>query len=197
MNQPPRECVILIDIDGTIVPNLVDFEKLRYEIRKMIGIDHPLRPLGESLESLPLKEDLKRTAWELIEKEELASIERLRVENVQNNVSSIISAVNEKHKVVLVTIRSSRTTIPLLKKIGLKNYITEVVTRDQYKTRKMQLKYLMDKFNDSTIVFIADTLYDRDVANELGLRFIKVESYRDLPRVLENALNMCEANVRS
>lgn len=191
MDKRRGKCIVIVDIDGTIVPNLVDFERLRAEIRKIIGTNHPLKPLGESLESLTINDDLKRKAWELIEREELASIERLRVDDVISNVLSIIDALRKGYEIILVTIRSSKTAIPLLERIGLRDYIHEIVTRDLYATRKMQLRYLMDKSADLPIVFLGDTQYDQQAALELGLKFIKVESYRDFPRALEDALSIC------
>ncbi|MEM4558315.1 MAG: HAD family hydrolase, partial [Desulfurococcaceae archaeon] len=63
-------CVVVLDVDGTLIPILVDFEKLRSDVRRLLGVDHPLRPLGESLARLQVSDEAKRRAWELIEREE-------------------------------------------------------------------------------------------------------------------------------
>jgi hypothetical protein len=38
----------LIDVDGAIIPVLMDFVKLRSRIREIVGLDHLLRPLPVS-----------------------------------------------------------------------------------------------------------------------------------------------------
>jgi hypothetical protein len=67
----------VIDVDRTIIPFLIDFEKSRSRNREITGLDHPLKPLAESLSCLQIEEELKRRAWVLIENEELESISKL------------------------------------------------------------------------------------------------------------------------
>jgi len=50
-----NNCLIVVDVDGTIIPLLVNFDEIREKIRRLLGINHPLKPLGESLANLPIK----------------------------------------------------------------------------------------------------------------------------------------------
>lgn len=191
MASSKKRCVVAIDLDGTIIPTLIDFEELRRRIRIMLGVDHPLRPLGESLASLNLNEEVVRRAWDLIEKEEIESIDRLNKDDVTVNVQAILNALEIVEKVVVVTMRSSRSTKPILDKIGLSSPSLNIITRDLHKSRKEQLLHISGKYKDSKLILIGDTSHDEQAARDVGAEFIRVESYKDLPSAINLAITLC------
>lgn len=192
MSINKRRCVLAIDLDGTIIPNLIDFDKLRNRVRAILGVDHPLKPLGESLALLIIDENAKQKAWELIEKEEMQSVSRLDQVDVASNVHAIIDALKRVEKVVIVTMRSSRSTEMIMDKIGILNEPIEVITRDHFKTRKEQLIHMVNKYREYKLIFIGDTDYDEQSSRAVGVEFIRVDSYKSLPSAIELAVNRCE-----
>lgn len=191
MSYFEKRCVIVIDLDGTVIPILVDFEDLRSRIRRIIGTDHPLRPLGESLASLNISEDKKNQAWRLIEEEELESVNKLKLEEVNENVSLINEALMSGYEIVVVTMRSTTTAKLLLRKLGLGSLAEKLVTRDDFCSRRDQLKYLKQRYVSRELVFIGDTDHDEYVSRELGLRFKRVKNHYDFPRVFKEAIRDC------
>jgi len=183
-------CILVVDVDGTLIPVLIDFEELRSKVRRVLGVSDPLRPLGESLHRLPLNESLKREAWSIIEEAELDSVNRLSVNEVKENIEAIKRAVSIGVRLVIVTIRSHRTTRLILEKLNLLNLTVEVITRDLTPIRVDQLKYIKEKYGDR-VVFIGDTIYDEKAAREACVDFVRVESFKDLPNVIERSIHIC------
>ncbi|MEM0246296.1 MAG: HAD hydrolase-like protein [Desulfurococcaceae archaeon] len=188
-------CTLVVDIDGTLIPILLDFEKLRAEIRRLLGVDHPLRPLGESLAKLQAEDGLKRKAWDLVERAELDSIGRLKVEDVQENIELVKHLASIGVKVVLVTMRSSASTVPLLSKLGLIDAVSYVITRDEYLSRREQLEWVLRSSQNARPVFIGDTHYDEEAAKDLHIPFIKVADYKEFSLAVSRALEECKAPV--
>lgn len=191
MNEKTVDCTIILDLDGTIIPMLVDFEKVRSEVRKILNINHPLRPLGESLVKLEIDEDLRRKAWSIVEKAELESIEKLDVKIVEENTRAIKKTAERGVKLVLVTMRSIDTVIPILEKLGLVNVFKDIVTRTLLPGRRRQLEHILESSNTEKSIFIGDTEEDEQVAADLGVEFIRVHDYIDLPNALDRAVKSC------
>jgi phosphoglycolate phosphatase-like HAD superfamily hydrolase len=186
-------CTLIVDIDGTLIPILVDFEELRRRVRGVLGVNDPLKPLGESLHRLRVDESLKREAWRIIEEAELESTSRLSIADLEVNAEAIKRAVKSGLRVVVVTTRSYKTARIVLEKLGLLSIIGELVTRDYTPIRAEQLRHIIEKYT-GRVIFIGDTVYDEKAAREVGVEFIRVESYRDLPRVVERAIQDCTSS---
>jgi HAD superfamily hydrolase (TIGR01549 family) len=183
-------CTLVVDIDGTLIPVLVNFEELRNRVRRVLNVEDPLRPLGESLYKLRVEESLKREAWRIIEEAELESISRLDVSDVGENAKAIRRAISAGLRVVIVTTRSYSTAKLVLERLGVLNIIEEVVTRDYTPIRVDQLKYIKEKYGDQ-VVFIGDTPYDEYAAREVNVNFIRVSNYRKLPQAVKKATRIC------
>lgn len=186
-------CVIAIDLDGTLIPILVDFERLRSEIRALLGIDHPLRPLGESLASLNIDNCLKKKAWELIEKVELESVHRLNPRDLGSNIEAVRKLVEKGLTVFIVTMRSTTTARAVLEKLELRVDALKLITRDVSPYRLVQLRSVLESgVQVERLIFIGDTIYDEMAAKTLGINFIKVSSHKELPKAIDKALELCQ-----
>lgn len=188
----PLNCAIAIDVDGTLIPVLVDFEKLRSEVRSILGVDHPLRPLGESLASLNVDEELRAKAWEAIERVELESLKYLNPQSVSENVNAVTKVMAQGYRVFIITMRSRKTARAVLDAIGLDIEEHYVVTRDESPWRLEQLRQTIEKAGARKLVFIGDTAHDEQVARALGVSFIRVQSYIDLPSAINKAVEVCK-----
>ncbi len=186
------ECTLIVDIDGTLIPVLVDFEELRARIRRLLGVDHPLRPLGESIESLDVSTELKKEAWSLIEKAEEESLSRLNPHELEENARAVVKAVEKGVAVVFITMRSSKTASRILEALGLHRVARSVVTRDVAASRVGQLRHVVNAgLARGRVVFLGDTPYDEQAARALSIEFLRVENYKMLRHAVEKALEIC------
>ncbi|QOR94030.1 HAD family hydrolase [Thermosphaera chiliense] len=179
---------LILDIDGTIIPFLVDFESLRERVRRLLGVNEELRPLGLSLERLNVPEELKNQAWELIEKEELESINSLKPNDYEENVETICNLHQSGFKIAMVTNRSSKTAIALLEKINLKNCVDLIITREDGLDRRRQLEKALGSLKAGWAGFLGDTVYDEKAARELNIPFRRVISHRMLPSLIKELI---------
>jgi len=184
-------CLVALDIDGTLIPTLVDFEKLRAEIRRLLGVNHSLKPLAESLASLSVSEDLKEKAWKLIEEAEAEAALNLDSEDVSKSVECIKKMVHLSVSVIFVTARSARTATLILSKLGLSDFAESLISRDITPYRVEQLKYVLELSSGRRVFFVADTQHDKEAAEAVGIQFIKVGNYKELPDVLNRVINTC------
>ncbi len=185
--------LLAVDIDGTLIPNVIDWEKLRRKIREMLGIDYELRPLATSLARLEIDSNLKDVAWNLIEREEIASIERIPLDEVSPSIEALKRSKALGLSIVLVTLRSRRSAQPVITKLGIKDLVLSMVTRDDSCDRVEQLKLIVERYRPSCLVFIGDTVHDEAACKALAIPFIKVSSFRELPRAVEQAITICLA----
>jgi len=186
-------CVLLIDVDGTLIPSSIDFDELREKVRRLLNINHPLKPLGESIASLPLSDELKSKAWDIIEKAELDSIESLDLNTIRDNITLIRELEERGVKMYFVTMRSRRTLVKLLEKLGLSAFTDSSITRDVYPYRRKQLEYIKSLNPNKLLVFIGDTVYDEKAAEQAGVVFIKVGNYRELYTAVYKAIELCRS----
>jgi HAD superfamily hydrolase (TIGR01549 family) len=186
-------CVLLIDVDGTLIPSSIDFDELREKVRRLLNINHPLKPLGESIASLPLSDELKSKAWDIIEKAELDSIESLDLNTIRDNIALIRELEERGVKMYFVTMRSRRTLVKLLEKLGLLAFTDSSITRDVYPYRRKQLEYIKSLNPNKLLVFIGDTVYDEKAAEQAGVVFIKVDNYRELYSAVYKAIELCRS----
>lgn len=186
-------CVLLIDVDGTLIPSSIDFDELREKVRRLLNINHPLKPLGESIASLPLSDELKSKAWDIIEKAELDSIESLDLNTIRDNITLIRELEERGVKMYFVTMRSRRTLVKLLEKLGLPTFTDSSITRDVYPYRRKQLEYIKSLNPNKLLVFIGDTVYDEKAAEQAGVVFIKVDNYRELYSAVYKAIELCRS----
>jgi HAD superfamily hydrolase (TIGR01549 family) len=186
-------CVLLIDVDGTLIPSSIDFDELREKVRRLLNINHPLKPLGESIASLPLSDELKSKAWDIIEKAELDSIESLDLNTIRDNITLIRELEERGVKMYFVTMRSRRTLVKLLEKLGLPTFTDSSITRDVYPYRRKQLEYIKSLNPNKLLVFIGDTVYDEKAAEQAGVVFIKVDNYKELYSAVYKAIELCRS----
>jgi len=183
--------ILVVDLDGTLIPNVVDWERLRSSVRRLLGVSHELKPLATSLAALDVSSDLKNAAWDLVEREEVASIERIPLDEVQPSVEALKSARARGFSIVIATLRSRRSAELVVEKLGVKNLVLTIVTREYSCRRIEQLKYIVEQYRPDCAVFIGDTVHDEEASHALRIPFIRVLSFKELTRAVEQAITMC------
>ncbi len=163
---------LVLDVDGTLVCTQIDWDSLREEIKRLYGLNDPLKPLGESLYRLLGNDKRKlKEAFEIIEEAELESIRTLVYDP---RISSLINALKDKgYRIIIVSMRSKRTLEPVLEKLSIRKIVDEIITREDYHTRLEQLKVIVERYSREDLVFIGDTKVDEEASRTLGVCFIK------------------------
>ncbi len=189
--------IIVLDVDGTLVCTEIDWDGLREKIRKLYGIKHSLKPLGESLYKLfkDNEEELRR-AFQIVEEAERESLNKLDYDPRLPRLLETLK--NNGYRIIIVSMRSKETLEPVLDKLGIKGIVDEVLTREEAHSRLSQLKLLVEKYGEENILFIGDTITDEEASKTLGVKFIKATCVRRHPnsinRILERLLGGGKAN---
>ncbi len=194
MNNSVSSCrkVVVLDIDGTLIPNLIDWEQLRRKVSEILNIDPKfLRPLGESLNRLAIDERQKMIAWRVIEDEELSSIKRIQDIDLSRNIEALNLLKQHDFCIVLVSMRSMKSVKKLLEILGIENLVYKVITRDYICSRIEQLKYIHGEFKNSCIVFIGDTSLDKQAGKAIGIPTIIVDNWQNLYEAALRAIECC------
>ncbi len=185
--------LLVVDVDGTLIPNVIDWENLRRRVRELLGIDYELRPLATSLAKLEIDDDLKDAAWNLIEREEIASVDRIPLDEVSPSIEALKRSKALGFDIVLTTLRSRRSAQLIITKLGIKDLVLSIVTRDDSCHRVEQLRLIVERYRPECLVFIGDTVHDEAACRALGIPFIRVSSFKELPRAIERAITVCLA----
>ncbi len=165
---------LITDMDGTLVDLGINWDEVREKVRKEMGWDHPLRPLGVSITKVAKNEDEVKKAYSIVEREEYqAAFKAKRDEELVNLLSSL---KRRGIKLALVTMQAYRSTEVVLKRLGLIDLFDVVITRDIVIGREEQLRIALEKLGVSPkeAVFVGDTPWDYESAKKLGIRFISV-----------------------
>ena len=186
--------VIIFDLDGTLVDTQIDWDEVRSKVRKVLGLDNnaPLKPLATSLLSLYRYMPKFNEALKIVEEEELRSI---RVAKFDEELPLLLRRLKKcGFKLALVTLRSKRTSKPLMNIMGIEKLFDIVITRDDIPYREEQLKRVLNTFMDNEVIFITDFEYEVNIAKHLGIKVFLVKSYRDTSKIIKDILNNCLFN---
>ncbi len=183
--------IIVLDVDGTLVCTRIDWDALRDKIKKTYGLKDPLKPLGESLYRLLGRDEEKLSeAFRIVEEAELESTSTLEYDP---RLPLLIRSLWKKgYRIIIVSMRSKKTLEPILVKIGIKDLVSDTVTREEYHTRLEQLRAIIEKYGKRNILFIGDTGIDEKASRILQIPFIKAccrsSDENSVTRILEKQL---------
>lgn len=164
--------VLIFDIDGTLVNSGIDWGRIRELFRRFAGVDVDGKPLAEVLSTLPrearnMLEDIVRDA----EESSLASI------GVDPELRHLLSRAKRfGYAVAVVSLRGGGTASEVIERLGIKDFVDVLVTRDHTPRRDEQLATVLRllQVGPSHAIFFGDTPWDAEAAKGLGLRFIRI-----------------------
>lgn len=188
-----KENIIVLDLDGTLVGSNIDWDLVREKVRRILGVgkDVHLKPLATMVMRFKGLGWRFKEALRIIEETELESIGSARYPRGISRLLGELRACG--YKLVLVTLRSWRTTKPLLDRIGISGLFDLVVTRDDVADRLSQLTLVLEKLDadKDKVVFIGDTNVDLEAGKNLGIKTIIVRSHTETIEKLKELLNKC------
>lgn len=185
--------VIVLDLDGTLVEIDLDWDGVREKVREILGVNRNvcLKPLATMVMKFKGPGWRFREALRVIEEAELKSISSARYPGGLGDLLKGLMSCG--YVLVLVTLRSMRTTMPLLKRMGVANLFDLVVTRDIVADRFSQLKLVLEGLyvGVDEVLFIGDTGIDVEAGLRLGVRTIRVSGPEKTVEKLRELLERC------
>lgn len=188
-----KEKVIVLDLDGTLVETDINWNLVREKVRRILGISKNvyLKPLA----TIVMK--FKSLGWRF--KEALRVIEEAELESIDSakyyeGIRGLLEKLREcGYELVLVTLRSWKTTKPLLDHIGIDGLFDLVITRDNVADRRLQLLLVLERLRVDVkeVIFIGDNTIDLEAGRSLGIKTVVVESYMETVEKLKDLLRKC------
>lgn len=159
---------MITDLDGTLVDLGIDWDSLREKVRREMGWDHPLKPLGPSIPKAARSKAEEEAAFRIVEEAEQRASERAKP---NSKMVEIFRKIRERGlKVALVTLQARKPAITTLERLGISEFFDVVVTRDLSLDRREQLRIAIEKLGvrPESCLFFGDTQWDVESGREIG-----------------------------
>ncbi len=164
--------VLVLDIDDTLVRTGINWHKVRTEIASILGFEVPKIPLAEFLSKISKEIDTHKlaTVLEIIHKEEVRSAEGVKSNEALRQL--IIELKNLGFKISVVTLRSRDTTLIILNRLNILEFIDLIITREDATQRTKQLELVLSFFKvpPNAVVFFGDHETDLIAGQTLGIK---------------------------
>jgi len=164
--------LVIFDLDGTLIKLPVRYNLLRTELKNRFNIEGEFFLIPMILDNTREDEELKRTALELICKEECNAINGLEI---HEGAVEIIKEIHSKNKkIALVTLQCERAAKQILEIMGIQDLFSNIFTRDDHTDRYEQISQTMSKFDTSAdnTLMIGDRINDFESAEKIGCKSI-------------------------
>jgi len=186
--------VFILDFDGIITSLNINWSKVRKEASKIAGFKIP--SLIKFFEN-NFGTELFLKVSKLVEKYEIIAIKDAKP---YPDVKRSLEVLTNLGKVIfLATMQATNPVITFLKKYDLNKYFKKILTRDMFRSKKDQLKYVLENINlpSKTVVFIDDSHHNFEICKKLELECILLEqrSNYSLYEVVANLLHLPESNL--
>jgi len=164
--------LVIFDLDGTLIKLPVRYDLLRTELKNRFNIEGEFFLIPMILDNTKEDKELKRTAFELICKEECNAINGLEI---HEGAVEVIKEIHSKNKkIALVTLQCERVAKQILEIMGIQDLFLNIFTRDDYTDRYEQIIQTMSKFdiNADNTLMIGDRINDFESAEKIGCKSI-------------------------
>lgn len=191
-----RYDLLITDLDGTLVDLGIDWDQLRDRIRREMGWNHPLKPLGPSIPVAAGGDREKiEAAFKIVE---IAEIEAaMRAERDEKLASSLERLRGFGLRIGLVTLQALKPALTALRRLGVLEFFDAIVTREISLSREEQLRLAIEKLRGTPerSIFVGDTEMDLESSRRIGCLFVSVgrrvswrlsaESFYQVPDLVE------------
>lgn len=159
---------MITDLDGTLVDLRIDWDSLRERVRREMGWNHPLKPLGRSIPLAAKDEEEMRRAFSIVEMDELRAASRAKPDPSLRKL--LVEIKRMGLSLGLVTMQAIRSALLALVKIGINDLFDVIVTRDYSLDRRTQLSYALERMGvrGEECIFLGDMPWDIDSGRVLG-----------------------------
>lgn len=195
-----RYDILITDLDGTLTDLGINWDQLREKIRKEMGWNHPLKPLGPSIPIAAGGDREKiEAAFKIVERAEVEAA--MRAERDEKLALSLNRLRNFGLKIGLVTLQALNPALTALRRLGVLEFFDLIITREISLSREEQLKMAIEKLESrpDRSIFVGDTEMDLESSRKIGCTFISVgkrvnwrlsaESFYQVPDLVEAILH--------
>lgn len=187
---------VLFDLDGTLVHLPTDYKIIQEKLKNIFQTGEQFSPLIPSIVAKANGDKSKISkAFEMICDQEMIAIQNL--ESIQG-VNEIMGFLKTKNCLLcLVTMQCRKAAMEILNKLGITDFFSNILTRDESYDRFEQIQRTLEKIklNPEQILVIGDTIYDMECAKKAGCQYIllsdKNESDNDL-KIIKNLADIKE-----
>jgi phosphoglycolate phosphatase-like HAD superfamily hydrolase len=174
VGKRPSPRLFIFDLDGTLVQFAIDWVEVKRRLRQLLSTDESLTPLIPTIDGLPVDSDLKTRAYQLIDAVELGRAQGFGKDD--GLVHLFRHLKSDGRRVALITLQGRAAAEEALKRLGVREFVDLVVSRDEHRTRKAQIAQSLTILGVSAShsVVIADRQADMVAARELGCLTIAV-----------------------
>ena len=163
---------VLFDLDGTLVRLPTDYEIVQEKLKNIFQTNELFSPLIPSIINKANGDMTKiNEAFKVICEEEMVAVQSL--ESVKG-IHEIMNFLKEKNCLLcLVTMQCRKAAMEILKKLGITDFFSNILTRDESYDRLEQIQQTLEKIkiNPEQILVVGDTVYDVECAKKAGCQY--------------------------
>jgi len=160
---------VIFDLDGTLVHLPTDYKTIQEKLKNIFQIDEQFSPLIPSIIAKAKGDNSKiNQSFEMICEQEVIAVQNLEFMTGVNDIMSFLKAKN--CLLCLVTMQCRKAAIEILNKLGITDFFTNILTRDESYDRFEQIQQTLEKIklNPEQILVIGDTINDMKCAKKAG-----------------------------
>ena len=159
---------LICDLDGTLADLGIDWDDLRERVRRLLGTDHPMRPIASSIPEAARTEEEAERAYRLVESAEMEAASRASAD------PELIEAISRLRRAgvrfAVVTMQGRRPAREALRRLGLLDMVDVLITREDSLSRREQLEMALERLGvePQEAVFAGDSPWDASAGRLLG-----------------------------
>jgi len=164
---------IIFDLDGTLVNLPTDYKIIQEKLKSIFQTDELFSPLIPSIVDKANGDKFKiNKAFEMICEQEMIAIQNLESMPGLNDIMSFLKTQN--CLLCLVTMQCRKVAIEILNKLGITDFFSNILTRDESYDRFEQIQLTLEKIklNPEKILVVGDGIHDMKCAKKAGCQHI-------------------------
>jgi len=189
---------LVIDMDGTLLQLPIDYPRLKQRLREYLRTEVDFNPLFKTVASLTsANPEAFRRSLQIIDDEELLAVEKLRV---FDHARQVLEALRTKdYPLCLMTLQGRRPAQESLRRAGLTEFFSAIVTREDSIDRHEQIKMCVEilRKKPPTVLVVGDRLNDVLSANRLGCKavLIRQDTFTELGEDIISIKSLADLSV--
>ncbi|WP_054857035.1 HAD hydrolase-like protein [Vulcanisaeta sp. JCM 16159] len=169
---------LVLDFDGVITRLNIDWQKLREELSRYLGIR------VVSINKLFEETHGTQTFWlahEFVERHEL---EAVKTSELNDEIKKLITTFpGTKY---IATLQSEKAVIRFLERHKLLSIFREVLGRPRFASKEQELKYIVNIVSTNRVIFVDDSRQNIETCERLGIKYcIHVRNYPEVKHVIK------------
>ncbi len=184
---------IIFDLDGTLVKLPTDYNIIQEKLKNIFQTKKQFSPLIPSIVSAANEDKSKISrAFEMICEQEIDAIQNLEHMPGVNDIMNFLKT--KDCMMCLVTMQCRKAAIEILNELGITDFFSNILTRDESYNRFEQIQQTIErmKLDPKQTMVIGDTIYDMECAKKAGCLHTLINNKNESDINLETIKNLAE-----